>query len=239
MSEQTRAFPARTGHGARRALVTGSSSGIGAAIARRLLDDGWQVVGLDRAPVALADPGFTGIAIDLTDFAALAQCIAGLGAVDALVHAAGFMTTAPLGAIDPGQGAAMWRLHVQAAEVLANAMLPAMPDGGRIVLIGSRTANGAAGRSQYAATKAALLGMGRSWAAELAPRGITVNIVAPGATATPMLLDPGRAGTPPKLPPIGRYIEPAEVAALTAFLLSPAAAAITGQQILICGGGSL
>lgn len=223
----------------RRALVTGSSSGIGAAIARHLLAEGWQVIGLDRSPSTLEAAGFTAIAIDLTDFDAVARCVAGLGTLNALVHAAGFMTTAPLGALAPDQGAAMWRLHVQAAEVLANALLPAMPAGGRIVLVGSRTANGAAGRSQYAATKAALLGMARSWAAELAPRGITVNIVAPGATATPMLLDPGRAGTPPKLPPIGRYIEPAEVASLAAFLLSPAAAAITGQQILICGGGSL
>lgn len=226
-------------HTPRRALVTGSSSGIGAAIAQHLLAEGWHVIGLDRSPGTLDAPGFSGIAIDLTDFDAVAKCVAGLGPVNALVHAAGFMTTAPLGSLDPVQGAAMWRLHVQAAEVLANAVLPAMPDGGRLVLVGSRTANGAAGRSQYAATKAALLGMARSWAAELAPRGITVNIVAPGATATPMLLDPGRAGTPPKLPPIGRYIEPAEVAALAAFLLSPAAAAITGQQILICGGGSL
>jgi NAD(P)-dependent dehydrogenase (short-subunit alcohol dehydrogenase family) len=81
--------------------------------------------------------------------------------------------------------------------------------------------------------------MARSWAAELAPKGITVNVVAPGATETPMLNDPARAGTPPKKPPIGRFIRAEEVAALTSFLLGPEASAITGQQIVICGGGSL
>jgi NAD(P)-dependent dehydrogenase (short-subunit alcohol dehydrogenase family) len=114
-----------------------------------------------------------------------------------------------------------------------------MPDGGRIVLIGSRGSMGLAGRSQYGATKAALVAMARAWAQELAPRGITVNVVAPAATDTPMLRDPARSASPPKLPPIGRLIRPEEVAALTAFLLGPEAGAITGQQIMVCGGASL
>ncbi|MBX4341460.1 SDR family oxidoreductase, partial [Mycobacterium tuberculosis] len=75
--------------------------------------------------------------------------------------------------------------------------------GGRIVLLGSRTSRGAAGRSQYAATKAALVALARSWAAELAPAGVTVNVVAPGATDTPMLHQPGRESSPPRLPPLG------------------------------------
>lgn len=223
----------------RRALVTGSSSGIGAAIAQQLLIDGWQVLGLDLAPATLGHPCFSSLQIDLLDTDALQRCLASVGAVGALVHAAGFMRTAPLGQLDAAHGEAMWRVHVQAADMLANALAPRMPDGARMVLIGSRVAQGAPGRSQYAACKAALVGMARSWAAELAPRAITVNVVAPAATATAMLQDPARAGTPPKLPPIGRYIEPAEVASLVAFLLSPAGAAITGQQIAICGGASL
>jgi 3-oxoacyl-[acyl-carrier protein] reductase len=84
-----------------------------------------------------------------------------------------------------------------------------------------------------------LVAMARAWAAELAPRQITVNVVAPAATATPMLADPGRSGVQPKLPPIGRYIEPAEVAASVNYLLSPLAGAITGQQLVLCGGASL
>jgi NAD(P)-dependent dehydrogenase (short-subunit alcohol dehydrogenase family) len=76
-------------------------------------------------------------------------------------------------------------------------------------------------------------------AAELAARRITVNIVAPGATETPMLRDPARVGEPPKVPAMGRFIQPDEVAGTVAFLLSDAACSITGQQIVICGGGSL
>jgi NAD(P)-dependent dehydrogenase (short-subunit alcohol dehydrogenase family) len=122
---------------------------------------------------------------------------------------------------------------------LANLFAPRLPEGGRIVFIGSRTASGAPGRGQYAATKAALVAMARSWAAELAARGITVNVVAPAATETPMLNDPARGNVAPKLPPIGRFIRPEEVAATVAFLLSPEAGAITGQQLVICGGSSL
>ncbi len=122
---------------------------------------------------------------------------------------------------------------------MANVLQPQMAQGDRILLVGSRTSRGAANRSQYVSTKAAMVGMARSWAAELAPKGITVNVIAPGATETPMLLQPGRASSPPKLPPMGRYIKPQEVAALAGFVLSPAADAITGQELVICGGASL
>jgi 3-oxoacyl-[acyl-carrier protein] reductase len=110
---------------------------------------------------------------------------------------------------------------------------------GRIVFIGSCAAQGMAGRGQYAATKAALSALACSWAAELAPRGVTVNVVSPAATQTAMAQDPARALTAPKLPPIGRLILPEEVAGLVLHLLSPLGAAITGQDIQICGGSSL
>jgi NAD(P)-dependent dehydrogenase (short-subunit alcohol dehydrogenase family) len=157
----------------------------------------------------------------------------------ALVHAAGVLRVGELGALNAEAGAAMWRLHVAAAALLADALAPRLPDGGRILLIGSRTAQGSAGRSQYAATKAALMGLARSWAIELAPRGVTVNVIAPGATETPMLHDPARAGVMPRRPPSGRFVQPEEIAALAAFLLSDVARSITGQQIVVCGGASL
>jgi 3-oxoacyl-[acyl-carrier protein] reductase len=228
---------ARSG-AARRAVVTGSSSGIGKAIASRLVGEGWSVIGLDKTGEKSAE-NFRAFTVDLTDFEMLANVLAGIGETNAVVHAAGFMRTAALGELDADDGAAMWRIHVEAASVIADALLPKMPQGGRVVLIGSRTANGAAGRSQYAAAKAAMVGMARSWAVELAPKGITVNVVAPAATETPMLSDPARGSAPPKRPPIGRFVRAEEVAALTAFLLGPEASAITGQQIVICGGSSL
>lgn len=220
------------------AVVTGVSSGIGAAIAARLLRDGWRVTGLSRTDPGVADPRFVHRAVDLLDADALAGAVEGLRP-NALVHAAGLMRGGVLGELDAEAGRTLWRLHVEAAALLADRLVPGMPDGGRIVLVGSRTATGAAGRSQYAASKAALVAMARSWAMELAPRGITVNVVAPAATDTPMLRDPGRSAVAPKMPPIGRLIRPEEVAALTAFLLGPEAGAITGQQMVICGGSSL
>lgn len=225
----------------KRALVTGSSSGIGAAIAQRLLHEGWQVDGLDRAPASIAHAAFIARRIDLTDADGLAELLPTLDVPHALVHAAGVLRTGSLDTLDLDDGALMWRLHVQAATQLARVLLPAMAARGaaRVVLIGSRVSGGLAGRSQYAASKAALLSLARSWAAEVVERGVTVNVVSPAATDTPMLADPARAGTAPRVPPIGRLVRPAEVAALVGFLLSDDAAAITGQDIAVCGGASL
>jgi len=223
----------------RHAIVTGASSGIGEAIVNRLLAEGWQVTGLSRRGVDCAHPNFTSLSVDLSDSVTLKAALVPLQVPQAIVHAAGMMAAAPLGELDLTVSGRLWGLHIHAAEILFNHFAPRMTAGGRLVAIGSRTSRGAAGRSQYVATKAALVGMIRSWAAELAPRGITANVVAPGATQTPMLSAPGRETSPPKVPPMGRLIAPEEVAAMVNYLLSADAAPITGQELVLCGGASL
>jgi NAD(P)-dependent dehydrogenase (short-subunit alcohol dehydrogenase family) len=160
----------------RHVVVTGASSGIGLAITRHLAAEGWRVTGMARRAVPV--DGVASVQVDLTDIPAALSAIDAMGRVDAFVHAAGFLRSGDLGALNPDVLAAMWQLHVAVPEALVNRIAPAMQAGGRIVLIGSRTSTGQAGKSQYAATKAAMVGMARSWAMELAGRGITVNVVA-------------------------------------------------------------
>ena len=226
------------------AIVTGTSSGIGQAIALKLLTEGWHVNGLDVAPAALHHAQFSSWTLDLTQSGELE------GALDqivskhlpqVLVHAAGVLRVGSLGELDMQAGQLMWQLHVDVATRMANRILPIMKHArrGRMILVGSRVSSGMAGRSQYAATKAAILSLAKSWAAESIAEGVTVNVVSPAATDTPMLKDSARVSTAPRLPPIGRLIQPDEVAAMVAYLTRPEAAAITGQDIAICGGASL
>jgi NAD(P)-dependent dehydrogenase (short-subunit alcohol dehydrogenase family) len=223
----------------RRAVVTGASSGIGRAITEELLCMGWSVHCLCRSGPDIAHPAISFTPVDLLDAEAFEAALRDIGVVHALVHSVGVLKVGRHDAMSLDDGETMWRLHVDCAARMVKDLAPTMPDGGRIVLIGSRVAAGAAGRSLYAASKAALIGFARSVAAELAPRRITVNVVSPGATDTPMLRDPSRAGEPPKMPPFGRFVSPEEVAALTGFLLSDGAASLTGQNIVVCGGASL
>ncbi len=226
------------------AIVTGTSSGIGLAIALKLLSEGWHVHGLDVAPSKLHHAQFSELQVDLTQSDALESALDQIVTKQlpkVLVHAAGVLRVGSLGELDMQAGHLMWQLHVDVATRLANRILPIMKQAqhGRMILVGSRVSTGIAGRSQYAATKAAILSLARSWAAECIAQGVTVNVVSPAATDTPMLKDPARVNTTPRLPPIGRLIQPDEVAALVAFLTRPESAAITGQDISICGGASV
>jgi NAD(P)-dependent dehydrogenase (short-subunit alcohol dehydrogenase family) len=223
----------------RTAVLSGVSSGIGRAIAERLLEDGWQVVGLSRREPDLVDSGLTWRECDLTRPAGIARAVADLERIQAIVHAAGFQATAPLGQLEHSAGDEMYAVHVSAVMRLGDALVDRLADGGRILLVGSRTASGAWGKSQYVATKAAMRGLARSWAMELAPRRITVNVIEPGPTDTAMLADPRRHTTPPSAPPLGRLVRPAEVAGLAAFLLGDEGAMVTGQHWAMCGGASL
>jgi 3-oxoacyl-[acyl-carrier protein] reductase len=153
------------------AIVTGTSSGIGQAIALKLLNKGWHVHGLDIAPTKITNPSFTSWELDLTQTNELANTLDQIlfkQSPQVLVHAAGVLRVGSLGSLDMQAGQLMWQLHVDVATQLANRVLPVMQQAGqgRMVLLGSRVSSGIAGRSQYAATKAALLSLSRSWAAE-------------------------------------------------------------------------
>ena len=129
---------------ARGAIVTGSSSGIGKAIAQALLADGWHVTGFDIAPTSIEHDRFTPARVDLCDRTAAEAAAASIGPVAALVHAAGVLRVGPLGKLQAADGELMWRLHVESIASISNVVLPAMAAAreGRVVLIGSRVAEG-------------------------------------------------------------------------------------------------
>jgi 3-oxoacyl-[acyl-carrier protein] reductase len=227
-----------------RCVLTGTSSGIGLALARRLLGSGWEVLGLDCQPAPGDLPeGFTALQCDLASWTdadtAAFQRHLGAATLQAFVHCAGAVRSGGAYTTSLGDAAFLHRLHVEAPMRLMALLRGRLASGGRVVLVASRGVLGRANRAPYAASKAAQVGLARSWAVELIEQGITVNVVAPGATDTPQLVDPLR-GAPPKVDlPIKRLITPQEVAGTIAFLLGSDAGAITGQTLFICGGASL
>jgi acetoacetyl-CoA reductase len=214
-----------------RALVTGAARGIGAAIVERLRSDGLEVTTLDRVA------GACDLTLDL-----VSDALPSLDDVDVCVsNAAVTDTIAPAHRMTAEQWARDIDVNLTGAFRAVQACLPGMRSrrSGRIVVISSGAARGGLpGQVAYAASKAGLLGMVKTLAAENAARGITVNAVLPGMIATEKVL-----GMPPDVLarvegalPLGRLGTPAEVAALVAFLASPDAAYITGQEIGIDGG---
>jgi 3-oxoacyl-[acyl-carrier protein] reductase len=225
-------------------IVTGSSRGIGLAIARHLAAEGHEVIGIARSWTAEA--GTTTYSADLSDPDATAAVLAevvGRHKVLRLVNNAGMAEMAPLEAASAAQLDAMVAVNLRAPMQAIQAVVPGMRAAGfgRIVNIGSRTALGKPGRLIYGATKAALAGMTRTAALELAADGITVNCIAPGPIETELFA----AGNPPGSEarqrftagiPVGRVGTPEEIAFACAYFLDARAGYTTGQVLYVCGG---
>jgi NAD(P)-dependent dehydrogenase (short-subunit alcohol dehydrogenase family) len=231
------------------AAVTGGSAGIGKAIVESLLAQDYEVVSLARRSSDIAHPRLHNIEVDLSDRAATAQAAGEMVRrfeVTTLVHNAGVIRPALLPDVKLEDLDALVNLHVGAAVQLVQAALPAMRAQrfGRILLMSSRAALGALTRTSYSATKAGMLGMARTWALELAPDGITVNVVAPGPVHSEMFYDVIPAGSERERKlaasiPVGRVGEPGDVARAVSFFVHPDSGFITGQVLYVCGGASL
>ncbi len=227
-------------------LITGASRGIGRGIAVRLAADGYTVVNLDQAPpehpvidewyveVNLASPKDTERALSL---------VTEKRAVLRLVNNVGEMRPASLEETTLADLEAVVSLNLRCAIQCAQGLLPAMKQArnGRIVNISSRAALGKELRTAYAATKAGLHGLTRTWALELAPHQITVNAIAPGPIGTELFHDANPPGSPRTQAildsiPLRRLGTPADVAHAVSFFLDERASFITGQVLYVCGG---
>jgi NAD(P)-dependent dehydrogenase (short-subunit alcohol dehydrogenase family) len=233
----------------RTALVTGGSAGIGAGICRHLLEDGYTVINLSRRASPVEHEQLHNYTVDLSDLdatAAVASRVAADHQVTDLIHNAGVIRPALLGSVELADLEMVSNIHIGAAITLAQAVLPGMKaaGNGRIILISSRAALGLQTRTCYSATKSGMIGMARTWALELGPEGITVNVVAPGPIAETEMFDDAiqeqekRDAIAASIP-VKRLGNPSDVARAVQFFLSPENSFITGQTLLVCGGASL
>ena len=247
----------------KRALVTGGGRGIGAAIARRLAAEGAAVAVnyvanascADALVRGLTDKGYQAAAFraDVADRAQtedlVARVVAEFGGLDILASNAGVEHFGALESITDADFNRVFRINVAGQLFATQAAVAAMRTGGRILLTSSISARIAVyGHTLYAASKAAVSAMALNLAPELAERGIAINAIAPGGTATDMAAEVGALYTPPALRDVpaevviksmnatGRLAEPDEIAAVAVFLLSPDASYVTGATIDASGG---
>lgn len=227
-------------------LLTGGSGGIGRAIAKRLVDDGYRVVNVDKVAPVSRLPGEEFIEIDLMDWddaGATLRSIAQQGETLRIINNAGFIRPATLEDATVEDFQAVIELNLRAPLRVAQTFLPAMRHArfGRIVNIASRAALGKELRTAYSASKAGVIGMTRTWALEEGPNGVTVNAIGPGPIATDLFL----SGNPPDSPktrqivdtiPVKRMGQPSDIAHAVACFIDERAGFITGQILYVCGG---
>jgi 3-oxoacyl-[acyl-carrier protein] reductase len=235
------------------ALVTGASRGIGRAIAARLAAQGATVVAAARgdhandsvAAITAAGHRAEALSVDVTDTAALERVPAGIvarhGRLDVLVSNAGITRDQLLMRMKRDDWDAVLATNLTATFVLAQAAMRPMlkQRGGRIIAVSSVVGQmGNAGQTNYAASKAGLIGFAKALAREVASRGITVNVIAPGMIETDMtraMTDQGQVDWAAQIP-LGRLGAVDDVAAAACFLASDEASYITGHVLAVNGG---
>ncbi len=231
------------------ALVVGGASGIGFAVAERLAAEGAAVFLTGRRADAVEQAAKTigndarGLVADASRREDMERVVgiiqAAHGRLDALVLNAGISEPATLITETPEHFDRHFAVNVRGPVFALQAALGTMSDGGSVVLVGSiADVAGIPSYGTYAATKAALRSYARTWTAELAPRGIRVNVVAPGPTDTDMMAavpDEARAALVAPIP-LGRMARPGEVAAAALFLLSDEASFVAGAELCVDGG---
>ena len=231
------------------AVVTGASSGIGEAIAQRLLEDGGTVIALQRRAPRIRNERLLFVEVDLSDAAAARQAgaeIAARHAVRYLVNNAGANRPGRLEQATVDDLDYVLALNVRAAMILMQAFVPGMREAkfGRIVNMSSRAVLGKTARTVYATAKAGLIGLTRTLCLELAADGITVNAVAPGPVATELFDNGHPIGSEKRQRvidsiPVKRVGTTTDIARVVAFLLAAESGYITGQTVFVCGGTSV
>lgn len=231
------------------ALITGGSQGIGADLARALLTKGYKVISVSRKAPEFKHDSLLSLEADLLDATAVAEVaqeVQAQGSVTHLIHNAGLIWPNLVEDAKPDDITGLAQLHLGSALTLLQACLPSMKDRGfgRVLFNASRAALGAPTRTAYGATKAGMIGMARTWALELAPHGITVNVVAPG----PILTDnfwgivekdsPQQDALAARIP-VGRLGTVEDVTNAFLFFCDPASGFVTGQTLYVCGGASV
>ncbi|MCY6379437.1 SDR family NAD(P)-dependent oxidoreductase [Hoeflea prorocentri] len=231
------------------AIITGANKGIGADLAARLLEKNYRVISVARHAPQVSHPNLFSVEADLLDEDAVTKAAAEIASthnVTHLIHNAGLIWPNLVEDAKPSDITGLAQLHLGSALTLLQAVLPSMKNAGfgRIMFNGSRAALGVPTRTAYSASKAAMIGMARTWALELAPHGITVNVVAPGPIQTDNFWGIVEKGSQQetdlaKRIPVGRLGRVEDVSNAFLFFCDPANSFVTGQTLYVCGGASV